>query len=960
MRNLVLVLLCCLGSLELVAQKHEPKQLTAANGERVGFYQFLPANYSTSNKHPVIIFLHGIGERGNGTTELDRVLGVGIATNIKNGDKMTYTWNGKTESFIVLTPQLNSKYGSWQNFYVDEMITYAINTLGGDKDRIYLTGLSLGGGGVWKYAGSSAANANRLAAIVPICATCENITWSHITSANVAVWAYHAKDDVTVGVGCTTGAITNLNRNNPAIPPYMTIWDNGGHIIWDRVYKIDNSQQPNIYEWMLGQSRARGINIRPTIVAPNISTTAGSSATLDASGSKDSDGSIQRYIWKQISGPNTASLSNSTSAKATISGLIEGTYTFEIKIVDDRADWVTQNVTVTVGKNNNPNQAPVANAGSNQTITLPANSVTLNGSASKDNDGTITKYLWEKTSGGTATIVSPNSANTQINNLQQGTYTFRLTVTDNAGATSSATVNVYVNAASSGSGNTGATVIVNAGNDQTITLPANSVTVDGSRSSDSRGEIKKWEWKRISGPSQHSIANYEVVNTVISNLVEGTYQFTLTIWDNSWVPHRDTMKITVLPPQSNGGTGTTKVIAGADQNISTSSTTLDGSQSTDPKGVIKEYRWTKISGPSSFTIANTAAAKTTVSNLTNGTYQFRLTIWDNAWVPYSDTVTVKVNIVAPAPEPEPNPQPKPNVTTVDPGPNQTITLPTSSVTLDGSQSYDPKGSIKRWEWTKISGPASFNITNGSTSKATVNNLVRGTYVFLLTIWDNSWVPYSSSVIVVVKNAGEAETPISNEPVVSAGKDQTITLPQNSVTLDGTGSIDPRGMIKQYQWTKISGPAATLNNATQATATAANLTAGTYQFRLTVWNNDWVPMSDTVTVIVKSATATTSARIITTGAETESFPENETVVSGLKLYPNPATSLIQIEMNNSLTGKGTIRLLNNSGGIVLTESFTKNNPYQTEQLNIAALKSGVYFVQVSINNTNSSTLQFIKQ
>ena len=60
---------------------------------------------------------------------------------------MRFTWNGKSESFIVLTPQLSKKYGNWQNFYVDESISYAIRTLKVDPDRILLTGLSLGGGG---------------------------------------------------------------------------------------------------------------------------------------------------------------------------------------------------------------------------------------------------------------------------------------------------------------------------------------------------------------------------------------------------------------------------------------------------------------------------------------------------------------------------------------------------------------------------------------------------------------------------------------------------------------------------------------------------------------------------------------------------------------------------------------------------------------------------------------------
>jgi hypothetical protein len=93
------------------------------------------------------------------------------------------------------------------------------------------------------------------------------------------------------------------------------------------------------------------------------------------------------------------------------------------------------------------NQSPVANAGADQSITLPANSVTLTGSGT-DADGSIASYAWTKLSGGAATITSPSSASTTITGLVQGSYTFRLTVTDNGGATASDDVLITVNAQS--------------------------------------------------------------------------------------------------------------------------------------------------------------------------------------------------------------------------------------------------------------------------------------------------------------------------------------------------------------------------------------------------------------------------------------------------------------------------------------------------------------------------------
>src|SRR5882724_389547 len=108
MRTLLLcagILLSVLASAQQVA-----KGLTAANGVFIGFEQYTPANYASNpnTKYPLIIFLHGIGERGNGTTELANVNANGIPKYISQGNTMTFTWNGKTETFLVLSPQLSA------------------------------------------------------------------------------------------------------------------------------------------------------------------------------------------------------------------------------------------------------------------------------------------------------------------------------------------------------------------------------------------------------------------------------------------------------------------------------------------------------------------------------------------------------------------------------------------------------------------------------------------------------------------------------------------------------------------------------------------------------------------------------------------------------------------------------------------------------------------------------------
>ncbi|SHG08081.1 PKD domain-containing protein, partial [Flavisolibacter ginsengisoli DSM 18119] len=139
------------------------------------------------------------------------------------------------------------------------------------------------------------------------------------------------------------------------------------------------------------------------------------------------------------------------------------------------------------------NQAPTVNAGAPQTITLPTNSVTLNGTAS-DPDGSIASYSWTKISGGAATITSPSNPSTTVTGLVEGSYVFRLTVTDNLGASSSGDVAVTVQTATSAN----QPPTANAGADQSITQPASSVTLTGS-GTDADGTIASYSWTKLSG-----------------------------------------------------------------------------------------------------------------------------------------------------------------------------------------------------------------------------------------------------------------------------------------------------------------------------------------------------------------------------------------------------------------------------------------------------------------------------
>ena len=153
---------------------------------------------------------------------------------------------------------------------------------------------------------------------------------------------------------------------------------------------------------------------------------------------------IASYQWQQLSGPSASTLSATNTANITISNLQAGVYTYRLTVTDNDGATATDDVTVTV--NAAANQAPVANAGANRAITLPTNSTTLSGAASADADGTIATYQWQQMSGPSAsTLSATNTAGITVSNLQAGVYTYRLTVTDNDGATATDEVTVTVN-----------------------------------------------------------------------------------------------------------------------------------------------------------------------------------------------------------------------------------------------------------------------------------------------------------------------------------------------------------------------------------------------------------------------------------------------------------------------------------------------------------------------------------
>jgi predicted peptidase len=219
-----------------------------------GYQEALPALYdSTTKKYPLLIFIHGIGELGNGVSDLWMAGNIGTPGLIKQGKfPANFSAKGKNFSFIVVSPQFKAWPSSDD---VNAMIDYAISKYRIDTDRIYVSGLSMGGGATWEYA---AAYNNRVAAIAPICGASgpNDPRAQKIAQGGIAVWAFHNQDDGVVTVNNSIGYVNKINALSPAIAARITLWPTGGHDAWSKATDPNYRENGmNVYEWMLQYSR---------------------------------------------------------------------------------------------------------------------------------------------------------------------------------------------------------------------------------------------------------------------------------------------------------------------------------------------------------------------------------------------------------------------------------------------------------------------------------------------------------------------------------------------------------------------------------------------------------------------------------------------------------------------------------------------------------------------------------
>lgn len=228
MEKLFIVSLIFLTSMPLKVRSQQPEK-EFAQGFR--YLLLLPESYGKDPevRWPLLLFLHGGGERGNNLNKL-----------MKTGP-LEYVSRGKKLPFIIVSPQITKEQywgvDSLKDFLDDMIKKYKV-----DKSRIYLTGLSLGGKATWETA---IKYPEMFAAIAPVSGWVKPYHVSNIR--DVPVWIFHGAKDPVVPVIASVVMADSLKKYNKV---KLTIYPEGRHGNWTETYENED-----LYKWFLSHKK---------------------------------------------------------------------------------------------------------------------------------------------------------------------------------------------------------------------------------------------------------------------------------------------------------------------------------------------------------------------------------------------------------------------------------------------------------------------------------------------------------------------------------------------------------------------------------------------------------------------------------------------------------------------------------------------------------------------------------
>lgn len=626
-----------------------------------------------------------------------------------------------------------------------------------------------------------------------------------------------------------------------------------------------------------------------------------------------------------------------------------------------------------------PNHPPTPVTGGPYRVTV-GQPLQFDGSLSADPDDFITDYSWDFGDGTTGSGPTPVHTYASV-----GTYTVRLTVKDPDGATGTTTTTVFVTPPNQAPS-------VDAGQDQTIRLPA-SATLGGSVSDDGLPEEASLTstWSVVSGPCSVTFASASSASTTASFTVDGTYVLRLTASDTE-LSASDDVTVTVEPAPPNQpptvSAGGDKIVTpglnlirngGGEEQIINGEipgwTKAEGATwAQTPAGTAGFYEsfegTTYLHAPGdehaelrqdvdvsayagsvnagaqqfSFSVAVRAAAETTADGA-RVVFEFRdasnanvLATVDSgeintteAWQLVEGSFTapagsawVRVRLIAA----------RNSGATTDAyfDAVSVRAVGNAAVKLDGTASDDglPAGAPFNSAWTVVSGPGSVTFADEHAASTAASFASPGEYILRLTASDTATTVFDEMTVNV--------TEANRAPEVSAGADQTITLPATTV-LVGTVSDDvlPWGRSVSARWRKVAGPGSvTFTDATSPTTEVSFSEAGNYVLRLTADDTD-VSAQDDVVVTVKRAPVNQAPLVEAGFDQSVSLPGHATLTGQAVDDGRPSGSTLTYAWSKA-SGPGSV-------SFSMPNSLTTSASFSAE---------GVYVLRLTANDSELST------
>lgn len=225
----------CLLAAEPQPGKQVDQEFTAkdeaGNEVKIRYWLYLPAKHDGKTKLPLLMFLHGSGEKGD---DLEVVK--------KHGPPKVCTTQPDWQ-FITVSPQC-AKDKRWEADLLAKLVDHVATQQNADEKRLYLTGLSMGGSGTWSLI---AKNPDKFAAAVPMCGRGNESAAEKLVS--LPIWIFHGAKDTGSPVSLSQTMFDAIKKAGSE-KIKLTIDPNAGHDCWTKAYG-----DPDLYKWLLEQHK---------------------------------------------------------------------------------------------------------------------------------------------------------------------------------------------------------------------------------------------------------------------------------------------------------------------------------------------------------------------------------------------------------------------------------------------------------------------------------------------------------------------------------------------------------------------------------------------------------------------------------------------------------------------------------------------------------------------------------